>query len=234
MQFSLSNGNLNSLISHSEENKGIIHIWGTDIGIGKSTLCYAAALSKLSAGKKVIFINTKSFFNYKRFQQLKKYYPSYDKYNFLLYNPRTFAQLTDIIMNIEFLILEEFHAFQKTSIGAIIVDGASILRHLELKTDDHNQKSMRVFSTLVASLEHIRLSYNIPIILSNRSVIRIKEHININQPASNAVMQYWAKFHIKLERTEIPKERKIILEYHPNASSLPIKVRATLADSGFI
>ena len=81
LQFSLTNSNLNSVISSTDEIATLLHIWG-DVGVGKTTLCYSAALSKLAQGKKVIYINTKSFFKLERFTQLKQYYPAYQKIAF--------------------------------------------------------------------------------------------------------------------------------------------------------
>ncbi len=234
MQFSVSNSILNSWISSSEETASIIHIWGDDIGVGKSTLCYVAALEKLAKGQKVVFISTKSYFNTQRFQQLKQNYQPFDPYNFLLYHPSTFSQQTEIVMNLEFLFLEEIKKFNKTNIGLIILDGASILRHLEMKSEPQNQKTLRVFSTIIASLDYLRITYEIPILVSNRSVIRIKDNQNVVQPASNAVMQYWGKISLKLQRTEDPSIRRITLERHPEKQNLPIQIDVKLSDNGFI
>ena len=102
MKFSPLDGAINNLISTNEEKQFTISIWG-DIGTGKTTLCYGASLSIL-INKKVIYINTKPFFKKQRFDQLKAFYPKFDIFNFLLYNPRNFNQMIKIIMNIEFLI----------------------------------------------------------------------------------------------------------------------------------
>jgi len=232
MQFSLTNQKLNSLISSTDETSSIIHIWG-DVGVGKSTLCYGAALSTLAQEKKVIFISTKSHFKSTRFQQISKKYPQIDEYNFLLYSPTTFSQQTEIIMNLEFLILEEIRQFKKTSIGLIVLDSVSILWHLEMKSDALNQKTLRALNTLVATLDYIRRKYNIPVLITNRSVIRTQNNRNIPQPASNAVMEYWGKVKIKIERTVSPAVRDIILESHPAQKNLPLRISTKLNDSGF-
>lgn len=234
MQFSLTNPKLNSLVTPSEETESIIHVWSNDIGVGISTFFFAASLSKLSQGKKVIYISTKSLFKTERFQQLMQFYTPFDPYNFLLYHPTSFAQQIEIIMNLEFLILEELRLLKKSSIGLIVLDGASILRHLELKSEEHNQKSLRVYNTTIATLEFIRTTYLIPILISNRAVIRIKDDKIISQPASNIVMEYWTKIRIKLERTDTPSLRNIKLEKHPTAQNLPIQIQTELTESGFI
>ena len=179
MQFSLTNQKLNSLVSSTDELASIIHIWG-DIGVGKSTLCYSAALSTLAQEKKVIYISTKSHFKTARFQQISNNYPQFNEYNFLLYTPTTFSQQTEIIMNLEFLILEEIRQLKKSSIGLIILDSVSILWHLEMKSDALNQKTLRALNTLVATMDHIRRMYNIPILITNRSVIRTQNTIAIS------------------------------------------------------
>ncbi|MBN2157310.1 MAG: hypothetical protein JW776_14790 [Candidatus Lokiarchaeota archaeon] len=230
----MTNPKLNSLVTPSEETESIIHVWSNDIGVGISTFFFAASLSKLSQGKKVIYISTKSLFKTERFQQLMQFYTPFDPYNFLLYHPTSFAQQIEIIMNLEFLILEELRLLKKSSIGLIVLDGASILRHLELKSEEHNQKSLRVYNTTIATLEFIRTTYLIPILISNRAVIRIKDDKIISQPASNIVMEYWTKIRIKLERTDTPSLRNIKLEKHPTAQNLPIQIQTELTESGFI
>lgn len=232
MQFSLTNVALNSFISPSDALSTIIHIWG-DVGVGKTTLCYSAALSKLTQNKKVIYISTKSFFKEERFKQMMQHYPAFDQYNFLLYTPNSFSQQTEILMNLEFLILEEIKHLKKTNIGLIILDSVSILRHLQMKSETHNQKTLLTLNTTVATLDYIRRTYEIPIIITNRSVIRIKDDKNISQPASNAVMEYWAKIWILNERTENPTVRRLTLEKHPHQQNLPIQISSELTDVGF-
>jgi len=233
MQFSLTNQGLNSMISTSDETASIIHIWG-DIGVGKTTMCYSCALSKLAQGKKVVYVNTKSPFNSNRFKQIMQNYPPFDEYNFILYNPTTFSQQTEILMNLEFLILEEINTFHNTSVGLIILDDASILRHLELKTKEYNQKMLRVLNTTIASLDFIRKTYEIPVLITNRSVIRVINDQNFSQPASNAIMEYWAKYRIHLERTTNPVIREVVLEAHPMHSNLPIRIQTQLNNNGFV
>ena len=108
MRFSPQDTEINRLISQEEDGKGIITIWG-DAGTGKTTMCFGASLSVLPE-KKVIYINTKPYFKLERFYQMKEYFPKYNKFNFLLYNPRDFKNLIKIIMNLEFLILKEILA----------------------------------------------------------------------------------------------------------------------------
>lgn len=232
MQLSLTNQKLNSFISSKDATASVIHIWG-DVGVGKSTLCYSATLSFLTQEKKVIYISTKSHFKDARFRQISKNYAPFDEYNFILYSPTTFSQQTEIIMNLEFLILEEIRQMKKTSVGLIVVDGVSILWHLEMTSDASNQKTLRALNTLVATLDYIRRTYDIPVLITNRSVIRPQENRNISQPASNAVMEYWGKIKMKIERTDNPAMRDIILESHPAQKNLPKRVSTKLLDSGF-
>ncbi|TFG19769.1 MAG: hypothetical protein EU530_05160 [Promethearchaeota archaeon] len=232
MKFSLTNQKLNSLVPSTEESASVIHIWG-DVGVGKSTLCYGATLSTLAQEKRVIFISTKSHFKTARFKQMSKNYTQFNEYNFLLYTPTTFAQQAEIIMNLEFLILEEIRHLKKTSIGLIVLDSVSILWHLEMKSDALYQNTLRALNTLIATMDHIRRMYQIPILITNRSVIRTQNNRNFTQPASNAVMEYWGKTKLKIERVENPAIREIILESHPTRQNLPESIFAELTDSGF-
>ena len=233
LQFSLTNSNINSVISTTDETATLIHIWG-DVGVGKTTLCYSATLSKLAQGKKVIYISTKSFFKHERFTKLKQYYSDFDEYNFLLYTPSNFSQQTEILMNLEFLILKEINILKRTQIGLIVLDSASILWHLEMKKSEHNNKTMRALNTTIATLDYIRRTYEIPILITNRSVIRIKDDKNIAQPANNTVMNFWAKIRMKIERTQQPAIRSFNLEMHPHHPNLPFHFRSELTEKGFI
>jgi RecA/RadA recombinase len=219
-------------VSSTDELASIIHIWG-DVGTGKTTLCYAAALSTLVQKKKVIYISTKPKFKDGRFEEMMQNYPEFDEYNFLLYTPSTFSQQTEIIMNLEFLILEEIQQLKKTSIGLIVLDSASILRHLEMKSESINQKTLRTLNTTIATLDYIRRTYTIPILVTNRHVIRIKNDRNVVQPASNAVMKFWAKIRLKIQRTDSPAIRDIVLENHPTHQNLPYRIQSKLKESGF-
>jgi hypothetical protein len=140
MEFSLSSSELNELINEEDERAGIICIWG-DSGIGKTTLCFNAALSVLSKGKKVIYLNTKPEFKTERLQQIKEFYPKFDIFNLLIFNIKSYNHLILTVMDIENLILNEIKLLGKANIGLIVIDTATTLLQLTMNFDVIRKKN---------------------------------------------------------------------------------------------
>ena len=46
-------------------------------------------------------------------------------------------------------------------------------------------------------------------------------------------MEYWGKIKIKIERTDSPAMREIVLETHPTQKNLPKRISTQLSDPGF-
>ncbi len=232
MDFSISNTSLNELFSKEIEEEGIISIWG-DVGVGKSTLCFSAALSTLSKNKKVIYISTKSFFKLERFNQMKNYYPDFDIFNFILYNPKNFNQQTKIVMDLEFLILKEKNLLGKTNVGLIILDTATTLKQISMNKEEINQKLQTIINAQLASLDDILKKYKIPIIVTNRSTIKFSESTeDVNEKQSSAKsINHWTKTSLKIERTSKTGVRKLIIEKHPQIDKKEYKTKLT--DKGF-
>ncbi|MHA1728442.1 MAG: hypothetical protein ACTSWY_06885 [Promethearchaeota archaeon] len=234
MEFSPTNKEINRLIIEDDDTRGIISIWG-GVGSGKTTMCFGAALSHLSQGKKVIYINTKSFFKLERFNQMKIAYPEFDIFNFLVYNPKNFLQQVKIIMDLEFLILKEINMLGKTNIGLIILDTATTLRQLDMKLEEYNRKNQMVMNSILATLDYLLDKYNIPVIITNRSIISFEnsEDIPVERPSSARTMNYWVKLSIKIERTRKVGERIVLLEKYAGTRSKLKKITVTLTDRGF-
>lgn len=254
MKFSLKNNEINSLITEEYDKTGIILIWG-DTGVGKTTLCLTATLSMLSTGKKVLYINTKSFFKQERFDQMKKFYPDFNIYNFLVFSPKTLNQQTKIIMDLEFFILEEIHLLGETKIGLIVLDSATTLEQFALnyevmskkitedsgpgvkkaiqKSREYNQKLQIILTSSLATLEHVVLKYSIPVIITTRSTTRFDEVTKetIETPINPKILEYFSKISLKIERTSHTALRKLILRKHPNSKLKA--VNGFLSENGF-
>jgi RecA/RadA recombinase len=165
---------------------------------------------------------------------MNAYFPEYDKFNFLLYNPRTFRNLIKIIMNLEFLILKEIEILGKTNIGLIVLDTVSTLRQLELGNQEQNQKTQLALNSAIATLAQINFKYNIPVIMTNRAIITYgdsSEEAN-EKPANATLLKYWSNYCLKIERTSKAGVRIITLQNHPKGKSKVIK--AELTPKGFV
>ena len=134
MEFSLSNTELNSLINTEDERAGIVCVWG-DTGIGKTTMCFSAALSVLSKGKKVIYLNSKPEFKTERFHEMMAFYPEFDIFNLIVFNIKSYYHQILTVMDIENLILNEIKLLGKTNVGLIIIDTATTLLQLTMNFD---------------------------------------------------------------------------------------------------
>jgi DNA repair protein RadB len=232
MNFSPEINKLNQLISTTDEKTGIISIWG-DVGVGKTTLCFGATLQTLSHDKKVIYINTKSFFKSERFIQMKNYYTGINNSNFLIYNPSTFSQQIKIIMNLEFLILKEIKILKKSNIGLIVIDTASTLKTLETRTNDLDNKMQLMLNLSFATLDYIIREYKIPVIITNRLIRQYNETTDesVEKPSHANSINYWAKTSIKIERTNKAGYRLLIIEKHPRNKLK--RLNLNLSESGF-
>lgn len=235
MQISSINSQLNDIINENEENKGIISVWG-DVGVGKTTLCLTFALSKLAMGKKVIYIYTKPEFNKERFFQLKSAYKNFDLFNFILYTPKSVSELLDVIMSLEFLILEEKRLTGHSTIGLIVLDTCSTLFQLKIGSD-HNQEMDTKLGMILATLDFLITNYNIPAVITSRMVSKFSdsENIYIEYPAAEKVVNTFAFFSIKIERTEQVGYRELIIEKKNSEQSFiqHIRCKVKLSQFGF-
>ena len=232
LEFSLKNSNLNSAISLEDEKKSIISIWG-DIGVGKTTLCFAATLSALSKQKKIIYINTKSYFKEDRFNQIMGFYPKFDTYNLLIYNCDTFKKQIETIMNLEFLIKKEIEVMGKSKISLIVLDSASTLFHLTMGDKETNLELQRALNTTLATLDYIRRIYGITILLTNRSTLRFDEKLDktIEKTSISSTINFFSNTSIKIERTSQIATRSLIIEKHPR--NLLKKITIKMTENGF-
>jgi len=232
VEFSLNNNNLNEIITPLDEKEGIISIWG-DVGIGKTTLCFSVTLSALSKQEKVIYINTKSYFKEERFNQIMGYYSKFDPYNLLIYNCDNFRQQVITIMNLEFLIKKEIELLGKSRVSLIVLDSASTLFQLAMSTKEKNIKLQSALNTILATLDYIRRTYGVTILITNRSTFRFNEKLDktIEQSSISSTIDFFSKTSIKIERTSQTAIRFFIIEKHPR--NLIRKLTINLAEDGF-
>ncbi|MBD3353120.1 MAG: hypothetical protein GF364_16685 [Candidatus Lokiarchaeota archaeon] len=231
LQLSPTNNNINELIPESELKGAFIVFWG-DVGVGKTTLSLCASLSVLVSGKKVIYINTRPNFKYERFSQLKSSYKDFNKQYFILYNAETAKQLVKIIMRLEFLFLEEIRLLGRSSIGLVVLDTATTLFHVEMKSKNFNEKLQGDINNTLATLQFLATKYNIPVIVTDRLIRTYNDSGNNNtKPANERTISYFSTHLLKIERTENAGERILLLQKNPK--NLPKQIRTQLIRTGF-
>ncbi|GAH06045.1 unnamed protein product, partial [marine sediment metagenome] len=107
------------------------------------------------------------------------------------------------------------------------------LYRLELNREkkDKNYNLNYYLNQILANLSHINNSYNVNILIVNEKV-QIRDNDQLTEIQSGGkVMEYWVSLDIKIERTEILKERKFTLTKHPEDKH--ISFMSKLTENGF-
>jgi RecA/RadA recombinase len=138
-------------------------------------------------------------------------------------------------MNLEFLILKEIETLKlpKSNIGLIVLDTASTLKTLEMRSDDVNNKMQLMLNMSLATLDYLIREYKIPVIITNR-LIRQYNAISdesVEKPSNANSINYWAKTSIRIERTNKAGYRLLIFEKHPR--NILKRLIIKLSESGF-
>jgi hypothetical protein len=84
---------------------------------------------------------------------------------------------------------------------------------------------------ILANLFYINKRYEVDILIINEKVQTKENEIFIETQSGGKVMEYWIPIDIKIERTEILKERKMILINHTTGDQT--EIIANLTENGF-
>ena len=213
---------LNKWLYGGYETDVITTIYGP-AGTGKTNLCLLVAVSQAKKGNKVIFIDTEGGFSVDRFKQIAGENFEAILENVLILKPTTFQEQQDSFAR----LLKELK--ETKNIGAIIVDGMTMLYRLELanaKNDD--RKASEVNSQLASqlrTLSEISRTKNIPVIVTNQvySEFLSREEYEDGKEkkvfmVGGDILKYWSKCIIEIQNLQ--GKRKAILRKH---RSLPEK-----------
>ena len=161
----LSSGSagFDNLLGGGLESKVITQLVGEG-GSGKSTLCLLAAVSALSKGLGVIYIDSEGF-SAERFCQIAGSYADEYAKSLYVYEPETFAEQGMMIRETEKLL----HA-QKA--GLIVVDSATALYRVEVSDKDAVQR----LSQQMMYLSGLARRYDVPVIITNQVFMDIDAH----------------------------------------------------------
>jgi len=210
--------------------KGIISIWG-DFGVGKTTFAIQTSMNSIKNGNKIIYIYSKPIFPSEKINRIfKDSIEILDKITFII--PDNFNDLHNIVFNLEYLILRNLNE-ANNYYNLIIIDSLTDLYRLELNREkkDKNYNLNYYLNQILANLSHINDSYNVNILIVNEKV-QIRDNDQLTEIQSGGkVMEYWVSLDIKIERTEILKERKFTLTKHPEDKH--ITFMSKLTENGF-
>ncbi|MFX1456095.1 MAG: AAA family ATPase [Promethearchaeota archaeon] len=221
---------LNEIFKNLTIFKGIISIWG-DFGVGKTTFSLQTALNSSIDEKKIVYIYSKPDLPLRKINTITS--GSKDKLsNIVFIQIFSFDDLYNVINNLEFLILKNIELKEK-SYALIVIDSLTDLYRLALNKEkkEKNYNLNYNLNQILATLFFINNCYDIEILIVNEKVNKlVNNHIVETQSGGN-VMEYWVSMNIKIERTQILKRRKFIINKYPEIQN--IKYTYKLTQRGF-
>ena len=226
---------LNSVISSSEPLEGIVSIYG-DFGVGKTTFALQIALDIAKKGKKVVYIYSKPNFPSEKVVDILKDETPEGRTdildNVIFIQTKDFEDLNAIIFNLEFLVLSNLKD-KDNMLNLIVIDSITDLYRLELIRDKkgENVKLNYQLNQILANLFYVNEAYYIEVLVVNEISRKSLDDETIEVQSGGKVMDYWVKYAIKIDRTEILNERKFKLSKHPENKSL--EFTSKLQEKGF-
>lgn len=221
---------LNELLKTLPSFKGITSIWG-DFGVGKTTFALQTAMNTVRHENKIIYIYSKpNFPTEKILKMVKGSIETLKSITFI--QTESFEDLYNIVYNLEFLILKNIK-LMKEKYELIVIDSLTDLYRLALNKEkkEKNYNLNYNLNQILANLSFINNTYNIDILIVNEKVNKMVSNQIIEVQSGGKVMEYWVLLNIKIERTEILKQRKLIITKHPEIQN--IEFTYNLTKNGF-
>lgn len=208
----------------------IISVWG-DFGVGKTTFALQTLYNTNKKGSESIYIFTKPTFPYERINRIMQESKEHlDHISFV--RLENFNDLHNLVFNLEFLILKNSNT-KENLYKLIVIDSLTDLYRLELNREkkDMNYNLNYRLNQILANLFYLNERYDVDILVVNEKVQIRENDQNIEIQSGGKVMEYWVTLDIKIERTEVLKEREFILTNHSDGDH--IKFRSNLTENGF-
>lgn len=209
MQFPLIQ--INEFFKSTDIKEGITSLWG-DFGVGKTTLSLQIAKSHAINKKKVFYVFTKQNLPFKKISSVFENSLENVLENISFVHSTTFDDVFKFIFNLEFVILDNFKT-KKKSINLIIIDSMTDLYRLELNREKKDKNFILNYklNQLLANLVNLKQKYEIEPLIVNEISRRTRDGQTYDVESGGNVMNYWVKNSIKIERTDVVNDRKIIL-----------------------
>ncbi len=221
---------LNKYFSSQETLQGIFSLFG-DFGVGKTTFALQTAFNSIKQGNFTIYVYTKPNFPSEKILLINKH--SQDILNNIIFIQTTsFEELSSIIFNFEFLILNYLNN-QKPKLEMIIIDSITNLYRLELNKNkkEKNYNLNYKLNQMLATLTYLNQSYGIEILVINELSRKSLDDLIIDVESGGNVMKYWVKYNLKISKTSKLNERKLL--FKSIADNYTIKLIQNLREQGF-
>jgi RecA/RadA recombinase len=208
----------------------IISVWG-DFGVGKTTFALQTSYNTNRNGNKSIYVFTKPTFPYEKINKIMQGSKEHlDSISFI--RLEKFNDLHNMVFNLEFLILKNLNK-KDNQYKLIVIDSLTDLYRLELNREkkDKNYNLNYHLNQILANLFYLNERYHVEILVINEKVQTRENDQIIEIQSGGKVMDYWITLDIKIERTGVLKERKIILTNHSNGDH--IEYMSNLTENGF-
>ncbi|MBD3254004.1 MAG: hypothetical protein GF383_02875 [Candidatus Lokiarchaeota archaeon] len=214
-------------IPHDMKNRldssRLTSIWG-DFGVGKTTLAIQTVLAHFKEKKgKILYFYTKPNFPMNKIQQ----YLGSDKRDlmekftemFTLITISDFRSLRKALMNLELVITRSKN--QKNRISLIVIDSITDLYKLEIirEKKEKNASINYLLNLILGTLFYLSITYDLEIVIVNELVHRKKGEEISEVQSGGKVTNFWTSLNIKVERTSILNNRKVIF-YDQNYEKL--------------
>lgn len=188
---------LDGFLDGGVEHKSLTNLYGPP-GSGKTNLALLVAMSCISRGSKVLYIDTEGGFSPERFSQITGDFEKFSR-SMILIEPKTFDEQDKTVMSLNKKL---------EGVGLIVLDSLVNLYRLEL--DDENfQKVNKKLSAQLAELSKISRERDIPVLITNH----MYSDNSGTQPVSRDITKYWSKCLVELVKLEKGK-RIAILRKH--------------------
>ena len=212
-------------------NRGIVSIWG-DFGVGKTTFALQTAINTVKFGNNILYIYTKPNFPSQRIGAILKDDPIELLDNITFIKATDFKELVSIILNLEFIIINNLKERERT-FNLIVVDSLTEIYGLEL-IRDKKEKNVNLnyeLNQILGTLSYIFEKFSIEILVVNELSRKSKGDDVFEVQRGGKIMDFWISNTIKLERTEVLSERNLIInKAHENKE---FEVKAKLTQYGF-
>ncbi len=203
-------------------------IWG-EVGVGKSTLVFQAALNEASEPSKlVLYVNTHQYPIFQRVNRLFQNFSSLDKNQIKILNVGSFHQLRNEVIELEYLAYLAGKA--RSALTLIIIDSITSLYSLAIGKKESAVKRNQELNEIFGILKYIAKRQNISILVTAEERFQDIENIIERKPAGGRIMNYWVDFSLKIERGREDNTRSLIIRKEPSGGQE--KWGALMTDTG--
>ena len=227
---------LGALFKDRSMINGLFSVYG-DYGVGKTIFALQTIINTAKLGKTVIFVYSKKEIPSEKINTLLES-DSLEKPSEILKNIHTFKadsfnDLRNIVLNLDFLILNNKKAKNDYAIDLIVIDSITDLYRIELSRDkkEKNLKLNYQLNLILASLQYICETYGTNILIVNETSQTSANKQEIEIQSGGKVMDYWIAMSLKISRTEKLNQRKFTISKLPDGKQ--VEYTSILTRGGF-